>query len=40
VWDLEVLAGERDAYVRALLKPGGGGVEAYLEDVGPTPSRA
>lgn len=31
VWDLEVLAAERDAYVRCLLTPQGGGREAYLQ---------
>lgn len=30
VWDLQVAAAERDAYVETVLTPGGGGVEAYL----------
>jgi hypothetical protein len=30
VWDLQVVAAERDVYVATVLTPGGGGVEAYL----------
>ncbi|BDG04828.1 hypothetical protein [Anaeromyxobacter oryzae] len=30
VWDLQVIAAERDAYVETVLTPGGGGVEGYL----------
>jgi hypothetical protein len=30
VWELAVVAAERDAYVETVLTPGGGGVEAYL----------
>ncbi|HTN54094.1 MAG TPA: hypothetical protein VML50_16925 [Anaeromyxobacter sp.] len=33
VFDLEVMAAERDAYVAAVLAPGGGGVERYLATV-------
>jgi hypothetical protein len=33
VWDLEVIARERDTYVRCLLGPTGPDVEAYLADV-------
>lgn len=31
VWDLQIIAAERDAYVETVLTPGGGGVEAYLQ---------
>jgi hypothetical protein len=30
VWDLQVIAAERDLYVETVLTPGGGGLEAYL----------
>jgi len=33
VWDLEVMAHERDAYVRHVLRLGPSGVDDYLEDV-------
>ncbi|ABC83191.1 hypothetical protein [Anaeromyxobacter dehalogenans] len=30
VWDLAIVAAERDAYVETVLTPGGGGIDAYL----------